>query len=123
MKLYSRSQLIKSSLAGLAVGDWGGDGRIAMLHQKELVLNKDDTSNILEAVRTMRDIQQANMLDAINGAGAILRTSFGNTSMSEMEQNVHIEATFPGVRTAVEIEQALLGLTERASQHILRQDR
>ena len=104
-------------------GDWGGDGRIAMLHQKELVLNKDDTSNILEAVRTMRDIQQANMLDAINGAGAILRTSFGNTSMSEMEQNVHIEATFPGVRTAVEIEQALLGLTERASQHIWRQDR
>ena len=31
-------------------GEWGSDGRIAMLHQKELVLNADDTQNLLNAV-------------------------------------------------------------------------
>jgi hypothetical protein len=28
-------------------GAWGPEGRIAMLHEKELVLNPDDTANFL----------------------------------------------------------------------------
>jgi hypothetical protein len=28
-------------------GSWGPEGRVAMLHEKELVLNASDTSNFL----------------------------------------------------------------------------
>ena len=35
-------------------GAWGADGRIAMLHQKELVLNAKDTENMLKAVDILR---------------------------------------------------------------------
>ena len=31
-------------------GSWGEEGKIAILHDKELVLNRTDTSNILQAV-------------------------------------------------------------------------
>ena len=41
-------------------GDWGSSGRLAMLHQKELILNKDDTANMLDAVQTIRDIAGLN---------------------------------------------------------------
>ena len=37
-------------------GVWGSDGRWALLHQKELVLNQEDTSNILSAVGIIRHI-------------------------------------------------------------------
>ena len=37
-------------------GVWGPDGRIAMLHEKELVLNASDTANFLKAVDVMREI-------------------------------------------------------------------
>jgi len=37
-------------------GSWGPDGRWALLHQKELVLNQEDTSNILSAVGIIRHI-------------------------------------------------------------------
>jgi len=37
-------------------GTWSGnDGRLALLHQKELVLNKDDTSNMLKIVGMVRE--------------------------------------------------------------------
>jgi hypothetical protein len=35
-------------------GAWGNEGKIAVLHEKELVLNKDDTRNILRAVTIAR---------------------------------------------------------------------
>ena len=37
-------------------GEWDNSGRLAILHQKELVLNKDDTENILNAVEFVRGI-------------------------------------------------------------------
>ena len=37
-------------------GQWGNEGKIAMLHEKELVLNKTDTQNILDAVSIVRNL-------------------------------------------------------------------
>jgi hypothetical protein len=37
-------------------GAWGPEGRLAMLHQKELVLNEYDTENFLAAIGIVRDI-------------------------------------------------------------------
>lgn len=43
-------------------GDWAGkDGRMAMLHQKELVLDAEDTTNFLSAIEIVRSI--AKMID------------------------------------------------------------
>ena len=49
-------RLKKNGMAtGGYTGNWNSsDGKIAMLHEKELVLNKEDTSNILSAVDLIR---------------------------------------------------------------------
>jgi len=43
-------------------GSWGPEGKLAFLHQKELVLNADDTRNMLDAVSILR-----NVVSNING--------------------------------------------------------
>ena len=104
-------------------GRWGSDGRLAMLHEKELVLNKEDTAKMLEMVNTVRDmvtsIGSNGMLDktilsAANAAGMI---GPNNTSL---DQNVHIEANFPNVESHTEIETALNNLINSASQYVNR---
>ena len=38
-------------------GEWNSDdGRLAVLHKKELVINKDDTANFLDGINTIRDM-------------------------------------------------------------------
>jgi hypothetical protein len=37
-------------------GEWGPEGRLAMLHQKEIVLNARDTENMLAMTQIVRDI-------------------------------------------------------------------
>jgi hypothetical protein len=59
-------------------GTWGPEGRMAMLHQKEIVLNAHDTENFLtavEIVRTMSNQLEANAKLAQMGLGA-LNSSF-----------------------------------------------
>ncbi len=101
-------------------GDWGSEnGKLAMLHSKELVLNDTDTQNILAAVSAVRDMALllrtgalAGITSQFAGAGyAVTRDS------SSVEQNVHITAEFPNVSDSREIEEALLGLNDRAFQY------
>jgi len=40
-------------------GAWGKAGKLAVLHEKELVLNKMDTENLLDAVSMVRDFSSA----------------------------------------------------------------
>lgn len=58
--------LIKAFATGGYTGSWGPEGRMAMLHEKELVLNKQDTANILESVDMIRKITNAIDLRSIN---------------------------------------------------------
>lgn len=103
-------------------GDWDNSGRIAVLHQKELVLNKTDTENMLEAVRTLRDMQMALAMD--NSAANFFKNGISNISSKLAgEQMVHIEASFPGVQTAIEIQNALLGLANQASHYMWQDDK
>jgi hypothetical protein len=37
-------------------GEWGSEGKLAFLHEKELVLNADDTANFLNALTISRDL-------------------------------------------------------------------
>lgn len=113
-----KSQL-KGYDTGGYTGAWGEDGKLALLHQKELVLNAQDTKNMLNAVDILRDITNSigetmlNRLAQIStGAKGILAGFGGDT----LEQNVHIDATFPNVQSSNEIEEALKNLTNIAAQ-------
>jgi hypothetical protein len=105
-------------------GEWGSDGKVAMLHQKELVLNADDTKNILSAVNIVRDIASVfdnlntNILSRLSGLISGLDTSISGISASSdtLEQNVHIEANFPNVQSSNEIQDAFNNLVNIASQ-------
>ena len=113
----------KSSIGydtGGYTGEWGNDGRLAMLHQKELVLNKEDTANMLNAVEIMRGITENIGADLLSRMAGITAGGFNSSLGNGMiDQNVHIEATFPGVKNAVEIETALNNLVNMASQRAL----
>jgi TP901 family phage tail tape measure protein len=105
-------------------GEWGSDGKVAMLHQKELVLNADDTKNILSAVNIVRDIASVfdnlntNILSRLSGLISGLDTSISGISAfsDTLEQNVHIEANFPNVQSSNEIQDAFNNLVNIASQ-------
>ena len=101
-------------------GSWGADGRIAMLHQKELVLNAKDTENMLNAVQILRTITEnldnsfMNMLADIPDVSKLV-----TNKNQDLKQKVYIQASFPNVKDSNEIEKALNNLTNVASQRIL----
>lgn len=99
-------------------GAWGPEGRMAVLHQKELVLNASDTENFLQGVNVLREISAVldkNALVAATANLASLRTSF---EKQPLEQNVQIHAEFPNVQDHNEIEIAIRNLTNAASQYV-----
>jgi len=103
-------------------GTWNSrDAKAAFLHEKELVLNAKDTRNLLDTVAIMRNITAAvgqTTLERLSGAtsGGYVANGSGNGSV--LEQDVHITANFPNVKSAIEIETALNNLTNAASQYI-----
>ena len=102
-------------------GEWGSEGRLAILHQKELVLNANDTSNILAAVDIMRNITAAlqnglSYKTDFSASANNIDGSFGDT----IKQRVEITANFPNVTNADQIEAALLGLSDKAYQYSYR---
>lgn len=103
--------------SGGYTGDWGPEGKLAMLHEKELVLNKQDTENILNTVKVMREAvaQKIAALNNRNISGAELK-SFADKAQT-IEQQVHIEASFPNVSVAAEIEQAFNDLINQVAQY------
>lgn len=87
----------------------------------ELVLNPVDTQNILDAVAHMREVVKMR----INNASASLdRKAVETTSKAPVQettqmvdQQVHIDATFPNVSVAAEIEEAFNNLINQAVQY------
>ena len=112
----------KSQLTGYEsggyTGDWAGEsGRLALLHQKELVLNANDTSNILNAVQILRDITDTIGSSILAKMSTITaNTSIGGNLGETFEQNVHIDANFPNVTNSKEIENAIDNLMNVATQ-------
>jgi hypothetical protein len=105
-------------------GDWdNSDGKLAVLHQKELVLNSSDTENILNAVQLVKNMDSllsalsSSVLGRVSSLTAGLGSISADYSSEPLEQNVKIEATFPNVQSSNEIEEALNNLVNRASQY------
>ena len=102
-------------------GQWGSSGKLAMLHEKELVLNKTDTANILETVTTVRDIAAQLSANAnISAAGLGELTSAGIGAGMQFEQVVNITAEFPDAVYHDEIKEAFDNLLGRTAQYLLR---
>ena len=110
-------------------GEWGEDGRLAVLHQKELVLNKEDTENFLSGIGMIRDMASlngsieksilrsiANMAVQVSG---INPSSINTNNSTESNNNTfNITAEFPNANNVDDIRQAILTLPNIASQFI-----
>ena len=102
-------------------GSWSGSyGKLAMLDQKELVLNAGDTENFLASMELLNKIVSAIDLYSMNSrlGGALYSPSIGTIGGGDLlEQQVHIEASFPNVSSHSEIEEAFNNLVNQASQY------
>ena len=101
-------------------GEWGSYGKLAMLHEKELILNQDDTANFLASIDILRNIVKVLDLQTAYSQLDNQLSSPGYYSPEEesvLEQNVHIEASFPNVENRSEIEEAFNNLINQASQY------
>lgn len=101
-------------------GDWGtSDGKVALLHEKELVLNKKDTANILDSVNIVRDMNnQINRNIRYASLAQQVAAQIKGQLQNELKQNVEIQATFPSVTNSSEIEDAFNNLVNAAAQYV-----
>lgn len=98
-------------------GDWGPEGKLAFLHEKELVLNQDDTENLLKTITFLRELVAMLNSQAAFSSFSDLSSSRFVSSTQPFEQVVTIQAEFPGVSDRYEIEEAFNTLVNRASQY------
>lgn len=116
----AKDQDIDSYDTGGYTGNWGNSGKLAMLHSKELVLNANDTANMLTAVqitRAMLDTIDLNARQASFGLGNLVASGIKDEKDNTLKQEVSIVAQFPNVQDHNEIEEALSNLINRASQY------
>ena len=117
---YERLKRIVKFDTGGYTGEWASNlGRLALLHEKELVLNKEDTANLLTAVDMIRNIAQVIDLNARSTSQA-MSSAFSAGLVQEtnrnFEQDVHITAEFPNATDRDEIIAAFDNLTNLAYQ-------
>ena len=100
-------------------GAWGPEGKWAMLHEKEIVLNKEDTKNFLASLELLDNILSTIDLHAMNSQWTPYLASPGisNIGKEALEQMVTIEANFPNATDKYEIEEAFKDLVNLASQY------
>jgi len=112
-----RRYYTSSFATGGYTGSWPGrEGRLAMLHQKELILNQEDTKNTLAALKISNAIINSLGLaqDSVNRINSGKIPTMDNNTNNET--SVVINADFPNVSDALEIKNALNNLVNRASQ-------
>lgn len=101
-------------------GSWGASGKLAWLHEKELILNKNDTENMLkmiELTRAMISTIDAQASQLSQGMGMMSAATYKEDRHEILEQFVEIKADFPNVSNHTEIEEALGNLINTASQY------
>ena len=120
---YSSYNLIGYRTGGYT-GDWNDtDGKVGILHEKELVLNQDDTRNILNAVDMVRSMtalaRNGNYNDIIRqSAGVVDMASVVQPMTENMGETIYqVECTFPNATKVDEIQQAILSLPDIAPQY------
>lgn len=116
------TQMLARKMSGFAsggyTGEWDGDnGKLAILHQKELVLNANDTNNLLNAVSIIRSIGTViDRMAAFSGLSSLVSAAPQGMSAQGLDQSVVINAEFPNATDRNEIVEAFNSLINRASQ-------
>lgn len=110
--------------SGGYTGSWHGeglsefnDGKLAILHQKELVLNESDTSNILKVVDIVRSMGQS-ILSGLNRRFSSFDASNIVNNNKETSNTFNITAEFPNANNVDDIREAILSLPNIASQYV-----
>ena len=101
-------------------GSWDGAyGKLALLHQKEMVLNAYDTENLLASMEVLNRILEVIDLQSMNAqmGGLLSSPSWHGNNESVIEQQITIEANFPAAQDRNEIEEAFNNLLNKASQY------
>jgi hypothetical protein len=86
-------KILTSLDTGGYTGKWGPYGKLAMLHEKELILNKGDTENFLASMEVLeRILQVIDLHSASSQIGGILSSPIlGNTGPQDINQHISIE--------------------------------
>ena len=114
------SKIVTNFDTGGYTGSWGQSGKLAMLHEKELVLNSEDTKNFLAGINILRDVVQAIDLQAMYASNSNIAASSVTTSKQSLAQDITIHAEFPNAVNHTEIELAFDTLANRAAQYVNR---
>lgn len=123
----TRSSGAASFDTGGYTGTWDNStnnatGKMAILHEKEIVLNKYDTANLLEAVKLQRNLTEKLQNAKISASSTInkVNETINNNRIdnSNITQPISIYADFPNVNRTSEIEAAFQGLFGKASTFI-----
>ena len=127
-------QIAKMDTGGYT-GNWNSkEGKIGILHQKELVLNAYDTENFLEAIKIIERMLAQNTLaeqmkaiflnrelaieEMVQQNAALISVMQLQTKHGEaLKQIVNVNANFPNAKDATEIREALEGLTNQMTQY------
>lgn len=127
-------QIAKMNTGGYT-GNWNSkEGKIGILHQKELVLNAYDTENFLEAIKIIERMLAQNTLaeqikenflnkeltaeERVKQNAELISIMKLQTGIGKgIEQIVNVNANFPNARDAEEIRAALEGLTNQMTQY------
>lgn len=123
---------LKGFKTGGYTGNWSDitseqeNGKLAWLHQKELVLNASDTENMLKTVGLVRNV--AGLVSNLNSSivnklsnllGNCVPVNTNTTaSNKDIKQDVVINADFPNATNSKEIETALGNLMNSAYQYL-----
>ena len=101
-------------------GEWGNSGKLAVLHEKELVLNKNDTRNLLDTIGMLKALEvnastyQNTLTDLISQNNYRIYKDFQS---SGAQQFITISAEFPNATDRNEIQEAFNNLINEAAQY------
>ena len=119
-KTNSLVSVIASGATGMYTGDWSGDnGKLAILHKKEIVLNEDDTKNMLRMVEIARN--SAKMQDFYNNALTSMNLKYPSLAKNETEKCgdvYNVTAEFPNANDVTTIKNAILSLPNIVTQQV-----
>lgn len=110
-----KSQL-KGFDTGGGTGDWSGnEGRLALLHKKELILNKTDTKNVLEIIKYTREMTklQGLCLSLGNKPTKQIQNTQNNMSSNLVIENLYVQAD-----NAMDLVEQLQNLPLKARQEV-----
>ena len=119
--------IIERFKSGGYTGEWNGEnGKLAILHKKEMVLNADDTENLLKTMKISNMLMDMAKAAYLNDLANVQKTNY-NYSAGASSESTNTGTTFyidrlefPNANSVNEIKMAIMSLPNVASQYVNR---